>query len=77
MIPVCRVLDHKWAGDFVSHDNHVILEPLQFSGQVTRSLSGWCTAIPAVSVVSKLEAVQVRVGLCVYLKDTIVCGYLI
>ena len=43
----------------VSADSHALLWPLEFKCQVTRRLSDWCTALPAVSVTCKIESIQV------------------
>ena len=32
----------------------MIIEPLEFKGQVTRSLSSWCSAVPAIDVALNL-----------------------
>ena len=37
----------------------MILKPLKFSGQVTRSLSRWCKEVPAIDVAADLEALEV------------------
>jgi hypothetical protein len=42
-------------------DDHMILKPLNFSGHVTRLLSGWCKEIPAIDVGADLEALDVSV----------------
>lgn len=44
-------------------DDHMILKPLNFSGHVTRLLSGWCKEIPAIDVGADLEALDVSVGM--------------
>ena len=43
----------------VSADSHALMWPLEFKCQVTRRLSDWCTALPAVSVACKIESIQV------------------
>lgn len=40
--------------------DHVIVEPLEFSGQVNRSLSSWCVGVPRVDVKANLHAIEVR-----------------
>ena len=42
-----------------SSDEHLILKPLTFEGHVVHRLSDWCTVIPLVDVVAKLETVEV------------------
>ena len=44
-------------------DNHMILKPFNFSGHVTRLLSGWCKEIPAIDVGADLEALDVSEGI--------------
>ena len=44
-------------------DDHMILKPLNFSGHVTRLLSGWCKEIPAIDVGADLEALDVSEGM--------------
>ncbi|XP_064396100.1 intermembrane lipid transfer protein VPS13C-like isoform X3 [Halichondria panicea] len=39
---------------------HMIVEPLEFSGVVTRSLSSWCTVVPAVDVQANLQTLNLR-----------------
>ncbi len=39
---------------------YMIVEPLEFKGVVTRSLSSWCTAVPAVDVQANLQTLKVR-----------------
>ena len=51
-------------GSLASADRHMILEPLRFVGTVRRSLSSWCTAIPAVDVRAGLEDVEVDLSVC-------------
>ena len=46
--------------DEIGADGHMLLKPLQFNGKITRLLSGWCTALPAVSVSCKLKRTQVQ-----------------
>ena len=45
-------------------DDHMILKPLNFSGHMTRLLSGWCKEIPAIDVGADLEALDVSVKMC-------------
>ena len=39
--------------------SHKIIKPLQFSGEVTRSLSSWYKAVPAVDVQANLQMLEV------------------
>lgn len=75
-IPFLRVLNieqgigESVSGDIhaksydVSADKHALLWPLEFKGQITRRLSDWCTAIPAISIACKIESVQVQTFTC-------------
>ena len=40
-------------------NDHMILKPLNFSGHVTRLLSGWCKEIPAIDIDADLKALDV------------------
>lgn len=42
-------------------NDHMILKPLNFSGHVTRLLSGWCKEIPTIDVGADLEALDVSI----------------
>lgn len=39
--------------------DHMIVEPLEFKGQITRSLSSWCSAVPAIDVQANLQTLKV------------------
>ena len=39
--------------------DHMILKPLEFRGVVKRSLSGWCSSVPAVNIEANLKAMEV------------------
>ena len=68
----CRVADLEGEGAAIG--DHVILEPLAFSGQVIRRLSSWCIAVPAIAVKANLKALEVlRMRLC-YLSDSTECS---
>lgn len=56
-----RVSDKTKSHD-VEADSHVLLWPLEFKGRVTRRLSDWCTAIPAVSVACRMNRTQVKMN---------------
>ena len=58
---LCRVESLADEDIFSIADEHMILKPLEFSGHVTRLLSGWCKEIPAVDVGADLEALEVCV----------------
>ncbi len=40
--------------------DHMIVEPLEFKGLVTRCLSSWCAAVPALDVQANLQTLKVR-----------------
>lgn len=46
----------------IEADSHVLLWPLEFKGRITRRLSDWCTAIPAVSVACRMNRTQVKMN---------------
>ena len=57
----CRI-EHLAEEDITNMANdHMILKPLNFSGHVTRLLSGWCKEIPAIDVGADLETLDVSV----------------
>ena len=55
--------------DEIEADGHMLLKPLQFNGKITRLLSGWCTALPAVSVSCKLKRTQVQKMTCIIFAE--------
>ena len=57
--------------------SHKIIKPLQFSGEVTRSLSSWYKAVPAVDVQANLQMLEVgrASGLYVLLAWLRLCVY--
>jgi vacuolar protein sorting-associated protein 13A/C len=67
-VQLSRVMDVEKASselkvtksDEIEADGHMMLKPLQFNGKITRLLSGWCTALPAVSVSCKLKRTQMQ-----------------
>ena len=46
--------------------DHMIVKPLAFSGEVDRSLSGWCKAMPAVNVKASLGTMEVTMELEIF-----------
>lgn len=57
----CRVVNLAEEDITNIADDHMILKPLNFSGHVTRLLSGWCKEIPSIDVGAELEALDVSV----------------
>ncbi len=49
--------------------DHMIIEPLEFRGVVTRSLSSWCVAVPAVDVEANVQTLKVKVHLPNYINQ--------
>ena len=43
----------------LSHDRHVIIAPMLFSGVLNRNLSSWCEEIPLINLELVLDEIKV------------------
>ena len=47
----------------LSHDHHVIIAPMLFSGVLNRNLSSWCEEVPLINLELILDEIKVVIDL--------------